>query len=455
LGGGRKVIDPVEEVRKGRGWIAVYGVGYVGLSLVAVYLRKGYRVIGVDIDEEKLKAIREGRLYYHEEVIRDAVRKGLEEGRLKLTTDGVEASKRSVIKTVTVPVYIDWDTKEYSFHALIDVSEKIAGGLKKGDLVIIESSVPPGTTSEVVKPVLEEKSGLRVEEDFYLAYSPERVYIGRAVEDIEENYPKVIGGIGPKSLYYASKFYRDIAVKGVIEMSSTTAAEFEKLAEGVYRDLNIALANELALAAMRLGIDYYEVRRAANSQPYCHLHLPGPGVGGYCIPIYPYFMAKKLLRLGYPMQLTMLGRRINEDMPVIVASMVSSMTRRRGIDPGRIKIAVLGVAFRGDIDDTRLSPSHDVIALLKVRGLKNIVAHDPYVKNDPRLKELDVGLTSNLDKALKDADIVVVLTRHSMYKGLKISTIIEKTGRKPLVFDTVAYLEDDIGYDKLVVLGKG
>ncbi len=447
--------DPVEEVRKGRGWIAVYGIGYVGLSLVAVYLRKGYRVIGVDIDRGKLEAIRRGELYYHEEEIREAVKRGFEEGRLELTLDGVEASRRSLIKIVTVPVYTDWETKEYSFHALIDVSRKIGRGLKRGDLVIIESSVPPGTTVEVVKPVIEEESGLRAEEDFYLAYSPERVYIGRAVKDIEVNYPKVIGGVGPRSLYYASKFYRDIAVKGVIEMSSTTAAEFEKLAEGVYRDVNIALANELALASMRLGIDYYEVRRAANSQPYSHLHLPGPGVGGYCIPIYPYFMYKKLLKHGYPMYLTILGRRINESMPTVVASLVASTARRNKIDPRGVKTAVLGVAFRGDIDDTRLSPSHDVIALLKIRGFKRIVAHDPYVKRDPRLEELDVELINDLDEALRGAEIVVVLTRHSIYRGLKISKIIEKTGKKPLIIDTVAYLEDDIGYDKLVVLGKG
>ncbi len=449
------MMNPVEEVRKGRGWIAVYGVGYVGLSLVAVYLRKGYRVIGVDIDEEKLEAIRSGKLWYNEEVIKRAVENGLKENRLVLISDGIEASRRSVIKVVTVPVYTDWETKEYSFHALIDVSEKIAAGLKRGDLVIIESSVPPGTTMEVVKPVLEEKSGLRVEEDFYLAYSPERVYIGRAVKDIEENYPKIIGGVGPKSLKYASEFYRDIAVKGVVEMSNTTAAEFEKLAEGIYRDVNIALANELALAAMKLGIDYYEARRAANTQPYCHLHLPGPGVGGYCIPIYPYFMAKKLLRHGYVMELTLLGRRINESMPQVVASLTATITRKYGLNPSRIKTAVLGVAFRGDIDDTRLSPSHDVIALLRVRGFKNIVAHDPYVKRDKRLEELGVKLTNDLDEALRNAEVVLVLTRHKTYKDLPVSKIIEKTRVEPVIIDTIAYIRNDTGYDKLIVLGRG
>ncbi len=447
-------MNPVKKVAKGNGWIAVYGVGYVGLSLVAVYLRKGYRVIGVDIDEEKLEKIEKGELWYGEEAIRKAVSKGIREGRLILTTDGVEASRKSVIKTVTVPVYVDWIKKTYSFHALRDVSVKIARGLKKHDLVIIESSVPPGTTMSIVKPILEEKTGLRAEQDFYLAYSPERVYIGRAVRDIEENYPKIIGGAGPKSTEIAAEFYEGIAVKGVIRMSNPTAAEFEKLAEGVYRDVNIALANELAIAAMKMGVDYYEVRKAANSQPYSHLHLPGPGVGGYCIPIYPYFLSNELLKKGYVMELTRLARRINESMPSIVASLVDEALRREGLKPKTLKAAALGLAFRGDIDDTRLSPSHDVVALLKARGFKEIIIHDPYVRRDPIIEDLGLKITNNLGEALKDAGLIVVLTRHSSYKGLKVSNILRYTGREPVIIDTTAYLDNDINYDKIITLGK-
>ncbi len=447
-------MNPVEKVVEGNGWIAVYGVGYVGLSLVAVYLRKGYRVIGVDIDEEKLEKIGKGELWYGEEAIREAVSKGIREGRLILTTDGVEASRKSVIKTITVPVYVDWIKKTYSFHALRDVSEKIALGLKKDDLVIIESSVPPGTTMSIVKPILEENTGLRAEQDFYLAYSPERVYIGRAVRDIEENYPKIIGGAGPKSTEIATSFYEKIAVKGVIRMSNPTAAEFEKLAEGVYRDVNIALANELAIAAMKMGVDYYEVRKAANSQPYSHLHLPGPGVGGYCIPIYPYFLSNELLKKGYVMELTRLARRINESMPSIVASLVDEALRREGLKPKTLKAAALGLAFRGDIDDTRLSPSHDVVALLKARGFKEIIIHDPYVRRDPIIEDLGLKITSNLGEALKDSGLIVVLTRHSNYKGLKVSSILRYTGREPVIIDTVAYLDNDIDYDKIITLGK-
>lgn len=448
-------MDIVEEVFSGKQWVAVYGVGYVGLSLIAVYLRKGMRVIGVDIDEKKLEALSHGEFWFNEETIREAIKEGLRENRLILTTDGIEASKNSGVKVVTVPVYIDWDSKEISYHAIEDVSKKIGRGLKKEDLVIVESSVPPGTTENIVKPLLENESGLKADKDFYLAYSPERIYVGRAVKDIEENYPKIIGGIGPRSLEVASRFYEKIARKGVVKVSSTRVAEFEKLAEGIYRDVNIALANELALASMKLGINYYEVREAANTQPYCHLHLPGPGVGGYCIPLYPYFAMNVLMNKGFVMELTRLARKINEDMPYSIVKLIEYHRRKIKLPLHNIKVAVLGIAFRGDIDDTRLSPSLDIIALLKARGYKNIIAHDPCVFREPVLEDLNIKLTNNLDEALNEADIVIVLTRHSMYKMLKVSSILDMTGRKSLIIDAIGYVLNDIRYDRIVVLGIG
>lgn len=446
--------DPVEEVYSGRGWVSVYGTGYVGVSLIAVYLRHGLKVIGVDIDEKKLEKIRRGDLWFDEKAIGSAVKKGLEEGKLFLTSDGVEASRRSVIKVITVPIYIDWDTKKIDYSSLEDVSMKIGLGLKRDDLVIVESSVPPGTTRDVVKPILEESSGLKAENDFYLAHSPERVYIGRAVEDIEKNYPKVVGGVGPRSLNIASRFYERIAEKGVISLSSTTAAEFEKLAEGIYRDVNIALANELAVTAMKLGVDYYEAREAANSQPYCHLHLPGPGVGGYCIPVYPYFMMDRVLAKGYIMELTKLARRINESMPYIVVSLVEELRKKTELKPNNAKVVVLGAAFRGNIDDVRLSPTHDTVALLRARGYRDIVVHDPFVKSDPVLEELNIKLTGDLEEALKDSDVVIVATRHDKYKRLKLSEIICLSGKKPLIVDATAFIDIDTNYDKVIILGK-
>jgi nucleotide sugar dehydrogenase len=446
-------LDAVDRVYSGEGWISVYGTGYVGLSLIAVYLRKGLKVIGVDIDEEKLERIRNGAQHVVEEKIREAVTSGVREGRLRLETDGVRASRESLIKVVTVPVYLDWITKEVDYSAWESALRSIGAGLKKGDLVIIESSVPPGSTANKAKPVLEESSGLKAGSDFYLAYSPERVYVGRAVEDIEERYPKIVSGINDASLSLASKFYERIAEKGVIRLSNTTTAEFEKLAEGIYRDVNIALANELAQAAMRLGVDFYEAREAANTQPYSHIHLPGPGVGGYCIPIYPYYMAHSLLDKKYVMKLTITGREINENMPRVVADLVEVYRRKTGINL-KEKTTVLGVAFRGNIDDTRLTPSHDILGLLKARGYNNITAHDPYVSHDPILDNLNIPLTSNMEKALENSNIVIVLTRHKQYNELTTSKIIELTGKHPLIIDTTSLIRNDNNYKNLITLGK-
>ncbi len=447
--------DPVERVYSGGEWIAVYGAGYVGLSLVATYLRRGLRVVCVDINEARLSKIASGSLEIVEDDIREAVEKALHEERLILTSNGVEASQKSVIKVVTVPVYIDWETKDIDLSAIESVSRVIGEGLKKGDMVIYESSMPPGTTLNVARPILEEASGLRAEEDFLLCYSPERIYVGRAVRDIEENYPKVVSGVGPRSLEAVSKFYSMIAKKGVVELSSPTAAEFEKLAEGIYRDVNIALANELAMAAMKLGIDYYEARDAANTQPFSHLHLPGPGVGGYCIPLYPYFVLRRLEEYGFDMELTRLARKINEAMPSIVTGYVDDLVSKYGVDRRGVKVCVLGAAFRGETDDTRLSPSHEIVKLLLEKGYRDIVVHDPYVKKDVFLEELGVVLTNDLDNAVRDAGIVIVATGHRMYRGLGLSSILDKAGGKPVVVDTVAYLDIDVPYERLIILGKG
>ncbi len=445
--------DPVQLVVEQGKPIAVYGTGYVGLSLIAVYLRKKMNVIGVDINEKRLKDIEEGNIRIVEKEILDAVSRGLKENKLILTNDGVKASVDSVVKVVTVPVNFVWDLREVRYDWLRNVSRTIGLGLKKYDLVVIESSVPPGTTETIVRPILEETSGLKAGEDFYLAYSPERIYVGRAVKDIEENYPKVVAGINKKSLDAVSRFYRIFCKKGIVEMSSIRAAEFEKLAEGIYRDVNIALANELALLAMKLGIDYYEVRKAANSQPYCNLHLPGSGVGGYCIPLYPYFVMKTPVLGEVHLDLVTTARRINEGMPFEVVKLALSKCLEHGIDLSSIKVAILGGAFRGDIDDTRLSPTHEIVGILKARGVRRIVVHDPYIETDPVLKKLNVPLTNNLSKALENAMLVLIVTRHTLYKGLRISDILSLTKNKPIIVDAVSVLKRDISYQDLVILG--
>lgn len=449
-------MEPVDEVYNGKAMIAVYGAGYVGLSLAAVYLRHGMHIVLVDIDADKLRRIREKKFRYIEKDTEEAINMAIENGMIEFTTDGVEASRKSRVKVVAVPVRLDWDTKEIDYTPLVSALRNIAAGLKRGDLIIIESSVPPGTTEEIARPLLEEVSGLRAEEDFFLAYSPERIYVGRAVKDIEENYPKIVAGVGPRSTEAAAKFYERIARKGVIRLKRPRDAEFEKLAEGIYRDVNIALANELAIAAMMLGVDFYAAREAANTQPYSHIHLPGPGVGGYCIPIYPYFLVNKLLEKHYIPSLILMARSINEQMPLKVVKLVDNLAQSQGIDKQRAKVALLGVAFRGETDDTRLSPSHDVAALLKARGFHNIIAHDPYVRRDETLEGLGIPLTNNLSEALAGAELIIVLTRHKAYRELSVSDIVILSKTQPIIVDTVNILKKNEGIDLVrsyIVLG--
>ncbi|MEM0347729.1 MAG: nucleotide sugar dehydrogenase [Zestosphaera sp.] len=448
------VSDPVDRVFEGGCGALVFGLGYVGLALVAAYLRKGLRVYGVDKNLDKIKALHLRSFRFLERNIEEAIYNGLEKGMLKLTTDSLEFSESACVKVITVPVYLDWLTKEIDYSSLVEVGESVGSGLKKKDLVILESSVPPGTTEGVLKPVLERVSGLVAGRDFYLAYSPERIYVGHSLEDIEVNYPKIVSGINEVSAELAAKFYSRISSKGVIRLSSIKAAEFSKLAEGVYRDVNIALSNELAMLSEVLGVNYYEVREAANSQPYCHLHLPGPGVGGPCIPIYPYFIINIATRRGFIPQLLLLARNINEFMPYEIVKRFEKFLRTHGVKVSSSRIGVLGVAFRGDTDDTRLSPTHDIIALLRARGCRNIVAHDPLVIKDEVLDQLGVPLTQDLRVALEDRDAIIVLTKHTEYSKLTTGDIM-RLSKNPdiLIYDSVNVITNNNNYTRIEKLG--
>ncbi|MEZ0345205.1 MAG: nucleotide sugar dehydrogenase [Infirmifilum sp.] len=413
----------------GRDAVAVYGMGYVGKALAAVLLRAGFRVVGVDVLKDRVRELNEGVVRHVEGEVREAIRKGLEEGAFEATSDGVEASRECAVKIIAVPVHLGAQGLP-DFSSFLSAVEAAGRGAEPGDLVIVESSVPPGTTLGLVKPTLERSSGLEVEEEVLLAYSPERVYVGRAVKDIEERYPKVVAGVGPRSAEAARAFYARFARRGVIVMSSPTAAEFEKLAEGVYRDVNIALANELAKLAAAMGIDYVEVREAANSQPYCHLHMPGLGVGGYCIPVYPRFMLHAAAQLNLKLPLIELARSVNLSMPGHVADLVDLVAGEMGLS--RPKIAVLGLAFRGGIDDTRLSPTYDLVDHLLKRGYDQVNVHDPYVERDERLDSLGVPLTSSLERALEGANIAVIATDHPQYFELTPERLLEMAGSQKL-----------------------
>ncbi len=414
-------------LRGGEITVSIIGLGHVGLPLACAWATAGARVIGVDRNESVVSMVNRGLNPVRDEPGLDEIVEDLVlANRLKATRDLPTAVRDSNVVILTIPTGVKWNEpgKPLDLMILREVLEDVANSMGRGKLVVIESTVPPGTTLNIAKPLLEEVSGLRVEEDFGLAYSPERIMSGHAYEDIVENYPKIVSSVGSKSLRAIKALYEVIARKGVIAVSSPIVAEFEKIVEGIYRDVNIALANELAKMAQALRVDFEEVRAAANSQPYCHLHKPGTGVGGYCIPIYPYFAMHVAMLEGLDLPLTRLARIINESMPEYIASLTLKAISTLGLKPGEARVSILGLAFRGDVGDTRLTPTYDLIRHLEAYDINDIAIHDPYAGGG----SAKYPLYRSLEDALRERSIIVVATDHSIYKNIEPSKLIEMTG---------------------------
>jgi len=407
---------------------AIYGMGNVGGSIAAVWLRSGATVIGVDISKKLLTEIQNGKSHKKEPLLSETFSKYIIKKSLTLTSNGIEASKNSSIKIIVVPVGLK--NKKVDLSSVIKVSENIAKGLKKGDTVILSPSVPPGTTEKIVLPILEKISKLKGEKDFNLIYNPERIFEGRAVQDIEENYPAIISGLGPKSLKTAENLFKIISRKGILKMPSLAEAEAEKLFEGAYRDVNIALANELADYCEKIGINYWDTRKAANSQPFCHLHYPGTGVGGLCIPVYPRIIIEDASKIGKTMNLLQHSRKINDNMPKKCVEESIKLLSKNKIKPKNAKIAVLGLGFRGEVTDTRLSPTYDVVDQFLKKEC-TVTVHDPYIFEDDYLPK-SVSLTKNISIATKNADLVFISSDHKSYSKLTSKSFSQ--GKKLILF---------------------
>lgn len=401
------------KIHSGEFRITVYGLGHVGSPIAAAWLRSGASVIGVDKSKIILQNAKEGKTHIPEPGVSEAYKMGLTNKKFYIYDDLIKASQDSFLKMICVPVLAADGTADLS--AVRTVATAIGKGLKKNDVVTLNPSVPPGTTEEVVIPILQKQSRLTVEDDFYMVYNPERIYEGRAIEDIEERYPGIISGYGRKSLEIGTKLFSIIYQKGIIPMSNIKSAETEKLFEGVYRDVNIALSNELAIFSEHLGINFWEVRNAANSQPFCNIHKPGIGVGGACIPVYPQFILKTAKVLQIDCNLTKYSRLLNNSMPKYCVRQALKLIHRKNLKDSTITL--LGLAFRGGVSDTRLSPTYDVIKELQKLKVKEIRIHDPLVKKDNFIaKYNNIILFNELSQAVKGADLVMIIADHNEYK---------------------------------------
>ncbi len=388
--------------------IAVIGMGYVGLPLAVEFANAGFKVFGVDLLEKKVEKIKSG-IPYIKDVSEDELKEVVRNKRLTATTD-YSVLKRVDAVSICVPTPLK-KTKDPDISHILAASVKISKYLRKGQLVILESTTYPGTTTEVIQPELE-KSGLKVGRDFFLAFSPERVDPGNKRYKTK-NTPKVIGGVTKNCTKLSKLLYSQI-INTIIEVSSTEAAEVVKLLENTFRSVNIGLVNEIAIICNKLNLDVWEIINAAATKPFGFMPFyPGPGLGGHCIPIDPHYLSWKLKTLNYNAKFIQLAEEVNSSMPdFVVAKIVNALNRKRKSIHSS-NILILGVSYKKDIEDVRESPALDIINILKEKGA-NIHYHDPFV---PSLKDngkvlKSVSLTEN---RLKSADCVVIVTDHSNF----------------------------------------
>jgi nucleotide sugar dehydrogenase len=385
--------------------VAVVGLGKIGLPLAAQYASKGARVIGCDVDAAIVAATNEGRTsIIGEPGLTEALSSAHAAGRLAATNDTTAAVRDSNVVVVIVPVGIDAG-HHADFRHLDAAAKAVGAGLQRGALVILESTVPVGVTRNRFPPMLRDAA----EHDaFSVAYSPERVSSGTMFRDLAR-YPKVIGGLDAAAGEAAASFYRRVLDAEVLVLPDAETAEFAKLAESVYRDVNIALANELARAADALGVDYGTAVAAANSQPYSHLHAPGLGVGGHCIPVYPYFLA------GADTPLIGLGRQINDSMASYGVDLLSE-----AIDGLKSKtVLILGLSYRGGVKEATLSSTLLVTAVLRERGAR-VLVHDPLF-TPAEMSAL--GLDASELPPSETVDGIVLQAMHSEYANLDLAAL--------------------------------
>lgn len=392
--------------------VAVVGLGHVGLPLAVQYASRGHQVTGCDTDRDLVDALNAGRSPHDDEpAVTDRVPELVASGHLRATTDDAEGVRGAEVVVIIVPVVVD-ERRQVEFAPIHAATHEVARGIAPGTLVLYETTLPVGATRDRLAPMLADGSGLTLEHDLFVAFSPERVLVGRVLLDLRR-YPKVVGGIGPVSTERARQFYEAALDEGteILTLSSAEAAEMTKLAETTYRDVNIALANEYARYAAGRGIDVTEVIAAANSQPYSHVHQPGVGVGGHCIPVYPHFLFNGAAEL----QLPPLARQVNDGMAAWAVSLAAESLGSLQDVP----VLVLGIAYRGDVREDAFSSAFALRDALTAAGAR-VHGHDPYF--DARhLRER--GFEAWDAASPSPVRVAILQAAHAAYRDLDLARI--------------------------------
>lgn len=414
---------PLDEMNR---TVAVVGLGKIGLPLAAQFAGKGLDVIGCDALPEVVDAINAGRSHIHEEAgLEEAVAAAVKTGRLKATTETAAAAASAEVVVIIVPLLVDM-TRRIDYRNIDAATMAVGRGIHQGSLVICETTLPVGTTRQRLAPMLERESGLRAGAGFHLAFSPERLYAGRIFEDLRK-YPKVVGGINEESTRRAVEFYRSVLDAEVWAVDNTETAEFTKLAETTYRDVNIALANQFALYAASRDVNVRQAFKAANSQPFSHIHVPSFGVGGHCIPVYPEFMLGDAT--DGELSLVRDGRRTNDHMAAVG---IRQLERALGGLSGK-NVLVLGASYREDVKELAFSTAYPIVEELQRAGTR-VAIHDPLF-TAAELRGLDAEVVALDSAEARAAEAIVVQAWHRNFNGLgwrdfpRLRAIVDARGK--------------------------
>ncbi|WP_307337634.1 nucleotide sugar dehydrogenase [Caldalkalibacillus uzonensis] len=389
------------------------GLGYIGLPTAVIFAKHGFNVHGVDINPSVINKLKNKELHIEEHGLKEMLIEVIETGRLTFSTEPVKAD--AFIIAVPTPINKD---KTANLNYVKTATEMIVPNLEKGNLVILESTVPPRTVEHIMIPILK-KSGLSIGDELFVSHSPERVLPGRIIEELILN-DRIVGGINEKSSQLTAELYQ-IFVTGKIHITDATTAEMVKLMENIYRDVNIALANEFARIAERVGFNVWEAIELANQHPRVNLHMPGPGVGGHCIAVDPWFVIEHAPEES---KLISLARKINDSTPFHVANVIEKYVK----DIEKPIISLLGLAFKGNVNDIRESPSLKVIELLRKKGFQ-LKIYDPYINQHIE------GKVNDVKEVAKGSDLLVILTDHHIFKEIDFK-MIKGLMRRQVVFDT-------------------
>ncbi|SEF55465.1 UDP-N-acetyl-D-mannosaminuronic acid dehydrogenase [Caloramator fervidus] len=420
-------MEQIKEMYKN---VAVFGQGFVGLPLALSFAMRGCNVYGVDVVEGLVEDINKGITYHKEsfegKTIQQILNEQLKAGRYRATTDGVLAVREcnNIVVTVGIPI----KNGEHDLSDLIECCTLIGRNLKKNDLVLIRSTVIPGTTEEVLLPILEKESGMKAGVDFYLAYSSERIAEGKAFEEFAY-MPTIVAGINEESAKRAKELLEIVCKTDVIVASSIKVVETSKVFENVQRDVNIAMVQEFARFTEALGISIFEVIKVANTHKRVNLLIPGPGVGGYCIPNAYHYLEPKAKELGVNLDILKLSREKNANLPKVMVEIFEKLLKDVGKDLNGARVGVLGLAMKDYSNDDRISPAVEIVKILRQRGAE-VLAFDPAVVTEYSFK------VNTLEEALKDVDGVMILAKQKEFENINADDILKYVKPDVVIFDT-------------------